>query len=539
MDVPETSSAAPSTVNASVASSAVPTANTDKTDKIDWRHGPALPEQYPSTINAVIADCVNRFAKVPVLVDGTLRATWADLDEWSARLAAAWAHRLPVGARCAILIGNGLPHLLAELACWRLGAIAAPVFLGFSSERICDITRHLAPSLIIVDDPQLAANLDKQIPQQTSADLWLAAKKVSKTQSRFIDRAVSDKNACLIQFTSGSTGMPRGVVLTHGNLASQQAAFAHHWPEVGPGDRLAGYLPWHHSFGGLAERLWALCRGVTMTLVPGGGRDRSLLVNTIRQVNPTIFMSVPKIHALMARENVFAAGVLRWAFTAGAPLSAELHHWYSERGIPICEGWGLTETSPSCTLTKPGTSTPGIVGWPIAGVSVGVRQSDRHILVRGPNVMAGYFQQASPCLRDDVLDSGDLGSWSTSGLHLQGRADHQLKIGNGEKVCAAALEAALHRCPGVRHALVAAEPELVAIIELEDNFPVQTAAQAVAHVNALQTIPYFCIGETVVLTQPMSIENTMLTASLKISRGQVLQAYRHWQSASGNLFKRI
>jgi long-subunit acyl-CoA synthetase (AMP-forming) len=276
-----------------------------------------------------------------------------------------------------------------------------------------------------------------------------------------------------------------------------------------------------------------------MTLVPGGGRDRSLLVNTIRQVNPTIFMSVPKIHAVMARENVFAAGALRWAFTAGAPLSAELHHWYSERGIPICEGWGLTETSPSCTLTKPGTSVPGVVGWPIAGVSVGVRQSDSHIVVRGPNVMAGYFLQASPCLRDGVLDSGDLGSWSTAGLNLRGRADHQLKIGNGEKVCAAALEAALHRCPGIRHALVAAEPELVALIELEDDFSPQSAAQAVAHVNAQQTIPYFCIGETFILTQPMSIENTMLTASLKVSRGQVLQAYRRWQSTGGVLFERL
>jgi long-subunit acyl-CoA synthetase (AMP-forming) len=386
----------------------------------------------------------------------------------------------------------------------------------------------------MVDDQELCSKLDVTVPKQSSTELWLATQR----QISGGDRQISPNDACLIQFTSGSTGMPRGVVLTHRNLASQQAAFALHWPEVGPGDRLAGYLPWHHSFGGLAERLWALCRGVTMTLVPGGGRDRNLLVHTIRQVNPTLFMSVPKIHAVMAKENVFSKGALRWAFTAGAPLPTELHHWYEERGIPMCEGWGLTETSPSCTLTKPGHSIPGVVGWPIAGVSVGVRQSDQHIMVRGPNVMAGYLHQASPCLRNGILDSGDLGFWGLSGLQLRGRADHQLKIGNGEKVCAASLETALHQCSGIRHALVSAEPELVAIIELEEGFSRQSAAQAVNHVNAQQTIPYFRIGETLVLTQPMNIENTMLTASLKVSRGQVLLAYRRWQSEGGLLFER-
>jgi long-subunit acyl-CoA synthetase (AMP-forming) len=344
---------------------------------------------------------------------------------------------------------------------------------------------------------------------------------------------------CLIQFTSGSTDVPRGVLLTHGNLASQQAAFAVHWPEVGPGDRIAAYLPWHHSFGGLAERLWALCRGVTMTIVPGGGRDRALLVQTMRSVDPTIFMSVPKIHALMAEENLFRAKSLRWAFTAGAPLPAQLHQWYAEREIPICEGWGLTETSPSCTLTKPGISFPGIVGWPIAGVSVGIRHSDHHIVVRGPNVMAGYYRRESPCLQQGILDSGDLGQWEANGLRLRGRADHHLKIGNGEKVCAAALEAALHQCIGVRHVLVAAEPELVAIIELDDGVPDEAAITAIASVNMQQEIPYFRISEIYRLMQPMSIDNHQLTASMKVSRNQVLQVFRNWQRHNNKLFVRL
>jgi long-subunit acyl-CoA synthetase (AMP-forming) len=527
MDAPETQSPM---VAVNVA--AAPTVNSEH---IDWRHGPELPRQFPMTMPQLIADCVKHFAAVSVLIEGEKTATWRDLDEWSARLAAAWATQLPVGSRCAILVGNGLPHLIAELACWRLGAIAAPVFLGFSPERISDIVRHLSPSLIVIDDSTLRTALDIRVPHYTSSEVW----SLSNCGSIGSDREISASDPCLIQFTSGSTGLPRGVVLTHGNLTSQQAAFAQHWPEVGPGDRIAGYLPWHHSFGGLAERLWSLSRGVTMTIVPGGGRDRAQLLQTVRRVNPTIFMSVPKIHAVMTKENVFSAGALRWAFTAGAPLPLDIHRWYSERGIPLCEGWGLTETSPSCTLTKPSTSTSGVVGWPIAGVSVGIRQSDHHIVVRGPNVMAGYFRQPTPSINNGILDSGDLGQWSEFGLQLTGRADHQLKIGNGEKVNAAALEEALHRCPGIRHAIVAAEPELLALIELEDNYPLNTAERAVAQVNAQQKIPYFCLTEAYVLKQPMSIENTMLTASLKISRGQVIEAYRRWIIDRGARFERV
>jgi long-subunit acyl-CoA synthetase (AMP-forming) len=502
-------------------------------EAVAWRRGSELPASRPRTLPELVARCVDGFGDAVVLVDGGRRCSWRDLDCWSGRLAARLADRLAPGARLAILCGNGLPHLLAELAAWRLGAVAVPIFAGYGEARLRELLALIEPAVVLADRPGPVA--DASLPLSPAALLELAFAPGGSS-----DRAVGAETPCLIQFTSGSTGTPRGVVLGHDNLCSQQAAFAMLWPEIGPGDRLAAYLPWHHSFGSLAERLWALARGASLRVVPGGGRDRELLLATVREVRPTVFMSVPKVHALATQADLFAPGSLRWAFTAGAPLGDELYGWYERRGIPIYEGWGLTEASPSCTITAPGSPrVPGVVGEPIPGVEVGVRARDGRILVRGPNVMRGYFRQDAPCLHEGILDSGDQGAWTEAGLRLGGRADHQLKLANGEKVCAAAIEAALHAQAAVQHAVVTVDGDLVAVIEPAPGHGASQVLEAVRLVNAGQAIPYQRVAEVVLAHEAMTVENGQLTASLKVSRGRVLAALRSWRVAGGGGFERF
>ncbi len=282
---------------------------------VDWRQGEPLPTHRARTLAELVAEAVERHRGRAVLVEGERRWSWEDLDRASGALAASWADALVPGERVAILAPNGAAHLIAELAAWRLGAIAAPVStaLGANCQRAA--LARLRPRLALVADPALlpAVPADcRAVPAEDAISIG-----TSGPGARW--RAAGPEDPALIQLTSGSSGAPRGVVLGNDNIASQQAAYAMLWPEVGAGDRIAAYLPWHHSFGGQAERLWALLRGVEVHVVPGGGRDRERFISTVRAVRPTLFLSVPKLHGVAAEHGLFPPGSLRWAFTAERP----------------------------------------------------------------------------------------------------------------------------------------------------------------------------------------------------------------------------
>jgi long-subunit acyl-CoA synthetase (AMP-forming) len=153
--------------------------------------------------------------------------------------------------------------------------------------------------------------------------------------------------------------------------------------------------------------------------------------------------------------------------------------------------------------------------------------------------MRGYYGQETPCLRDGQLDTGDLGAWTEAGLQLTGRADHQLKLANGEKVSAADLEAALHGHPAIQHAVVAVDGALLAVIEARAGVPARMVLQAVREVNQKQSAAWQRLTEVYLLHEPMQIDNGLLTASMKVSRGRVLALLRAWRSEGGAQLERL
>lgn len=485
----------------------------------DWRRGGPLPEERPRALPELIDAACRAHDRRPVLHDRGDRWSWRGLIARADALRAHLGTSLAPGAHLAILGANSAPHLIAELACWRAGAIAVPYNPLAPPPRLARLESDLRPVAWIADEPdRLGGIAAKALASTSVADLPEAA-------APPVFAAAEDAPALLLH-TSGSTGAPRGVLLSHGNLASQQAAFARLWPEVGPDDLAVGYLPWHHSFGALAERLWALLRGCRLHTVPGDGRDRQALFSELRRRRPSVFMSVPKLHDAIAAAGVLDPGRLRWVFTAGAPLAPVTERRYAAAGICVLEGWGTTECSPSLTITPPDEPrVPGVVGRPIPGVAVGVA-ADGRLLADGPGVMLGYWdgRVLDPARRaDGSFDTGDCGEWCDGGLRLAGRRDHVLKHPNGEKVPVRSLEAALEARPGIRHAVVHLDgDDLIAICCADE---VAAVRAAVAAYHASQDVGWLRIARAYRTPEPFDAAGS-LTPSFKIDRARIIERFR-------------
>lgn len=379
------------------------------------------------------------------------------------------------GDRIAMISENRAEMFMFELAAMAIGAVSVPIYAGYPGASISYVLRHARPRLAVVSGTHQLNKIERErhswieawycMDFDDAANAWGAvdfasltipdgagkAAALSDELDSFIE-AVRPDDLCMVMYTSGTTGPPKGVKLSHRNLISQQKALSLLW-DVTERDVFLSYLPWHHSFGGLFERFMTLYNGCELCLDDSFGRDVNRLLENWRVFNPTLFFSVPRVHDLLlarCRQDDIAAntvfgGRLRFVFTAGASLPAHVASHYSQHNIPVLEGWGLTETSPCCTVTNQEAGwRSGYVGLPIPGVSIRI-DSDQEILVRGPNVMQGYLNDEDMTAR--VIDeegwfhTGDLGEFVTpgagggmAGLRIIGRRDGAFKLTTGEKV---------------------------------------------------------------------------------------------------------
>ncbi len=366
------------------------------------------------------------------------------------------------GDRVSVFSPNTYRMLVWEMAVLSMGATSVPVFAGYGVRNVRYLLEHAEPAALYVDGEErlavaLEAGAERVVGTLVTAQpsrfvAWEAMAGAGSVEAlREAVASVGLDDVCLIQYTSGTTGDPKGVMLTHRNVISQQVALDAVW-EIPHSSRFLSYLPWHHSFGGLFERFSALWHGATLYLEDGYGKDIRRLIDNWRLVRPTQFFSVPKVYIALVTEARLDPEVrrtllhpeLRFVFTAAAPLPRECAEFFKEHGVPVLEGWGLTETSPCVTLTPPGKErVHSYVGEPIPGCEV-LTSETNEILVRGPNVMRGYFRDPERTAR--VLDplgwfrTGDLGEITDYGLRMICRVDGLFKLANGEKVSSMEVE---------------------------------------------------------------------------------------------------
>jgi len=281
--------------------------------------------------------------------------------------------------------------------------------------------------------------------------------------------AAAEDDVAAILYTSGTSGQPKGVCLTHQNLYADSRACLEH-ARIDVDHRFLGVLPLFHSFGLMANVVLPLTLGATVHYLPRF--QPSQIVKAIRQKRIDVLMAVPSMYASIARlkdvrpEEDLASMYL--AISGGEPLPRKVTDAVRDNfGLTIYEGYGMTETSPVVSINMPWKHKPGSVGTPLPGVEVRIVGDDGrpvpigaqgNVQVRGPIVMKGYYRQ--PDLTRTVLDAegwlhtGDIGTVDHEGfLTICGRKKEMIII-SGENVFPAEIERVLEMHPAVAHAAV-------------------------------------------------------------------------------------
>jgi long-chain acyl-CoA synthetase len=387
--------------------------------------------------------------------------------------------------------------VVAFWGCVLAGAIVVPIDFRASPHFLCHVQQIAKARLILVgDEVQLPAS-EAQPPVWRLSELEWPAEDCEPPTVH-----VERNDVVEIVFTSGATGEPKGVLITHGNILANLlspaeiiSTYAKWFRPVFP-IRFLSLIPLSHMFGQvLTLFIVPLIPGVAVFM---RGYSPHEIARQVRLRRISVIIAVPKILQVLRKhvERQFpeaahqpaapshwlrrwlryhrihsSFGWKFWAFlVGGAPLARELEDFWSGLGFAVIQGYGLTETAPIVTFNNPFDTKEGTVGKPIVGIEVKIGP-DGEIFVRGESVTPGYYEspgETASAFADGWFRTGDLGSFDDAGnLIIQGRKKEMIVTPEGLKVFPEDVESVLNVIPGVRESAVVGRDHVHAVLVLE------------------------------------------------------------------------
>jgi long-chain acyl-CoA synthetase len=539
--------------------------------------------------------------------------TWTQmLNEVARWQAALLREKLAAGDRVGIMLRNCPQWVAFEQAAMSLGLVVVPLYTVDRPDNIAYIVNDAQVKVLLFESSEQWQALQTVIGQLVCVQRMVSLDRIARHNEPRLkctdewlpadakmgwDR-VRDRDALTtIMYTSGTTGKPKGVMLSHHNIVHNAWAGLQTFP-VKTDDIFLSFLPLSHAFERTACYYMSMMAGATVAYA----RSVALLADDLKIIRPTILIAVPRIYervynAIHAKLDELSlpqhklftlavdvgwdgfeyrqgrgkwklkmllwpllkplvadkvmdrlGGRLRLSISGGAALPPKVSRLFIALGLDLVQGYGLTETSPVVSVNRVDDNLPSTVGRPLEGIEVRIGEQNA-LLVKGPCNMLGYLNHpeatAAMIDKDGWLNTGDTASIGPGGhITITGRLKEIIVMSNGEKVPPADMEAALMRDRLFDQVMVYGEghPALIVLAvvnpeqwqafaqqvgvrpdmpeSLHDTRIEQQVLQRITEL--IKEFPgYAKVRRVLLLTEPWSIENGLLTPTLKLKRSNV------------------